>query len=87
MRVRDYLVLFALAALWGASFLFIRIAIAELSPLTLVGARFVVATLGLLLVLLGIFFIGRKTTSQSPAHSHEVQPALEQVSSEERTIS
>jgi len=50
MRVRDYLVLFALAALWGASFLFIRIAVAEISPLTLVGARFVVATLGLLLV-------------------------------------
>ena len=50
MRVREYLVLFALAALWGASFLFIRVAVTELSPLTLVGARFVVATLGLLLV-------------------------------------
>jgi len=50
MRVREYLVLFALAALWGASFLFIRVAVAELSPLVLVGARFVVATLGLLLV-------------------------------------
>lgn len=50
MRVREYLVLFALAVLWGASFLFIRIAVAELSPLTLVGIRFVVATLGLLLV-------------------------------------
>jgi hypothetical protein len=33
------------AALWGASFLFIRVAVAELSPLILVGARFVVATL------------------------------------------
>ncbi len=50
MRVRDYLVLFALAALWGASFLFIRVAVTELSPLTLVGARFIIATLGLLLV-------------------------------------
>lgn len=50
MRVREYLVLFILAALWGASFLFIRVAVAELSPLTLVGARFVIATLGLLLV-------------------------------------
>jgi drug/metabolite transporter (DMT)-like permease len=50
MRVREYLVLFALAALWGASFLFIRIAVAELSPLVLVGARFVVATLGLLVI-------------------------------------
>jgi hypothetical protein len=39
MRAREYLVLFALAACWGASFLFIRVAVAELSPLTLVGAR------------------------------------------------
>jgi drug/metabolite transporter (DMT)-like permease len=50
MRVREYLVLFALAAFWGASFLFIRVAVAELSPLTLVGARFIVGTLGFLLV-------------------------------------
>ncbi len=50
MRVREYLVLFALAALWGASFLFIRVAVTELSPLILVGARFVIATLGLLVV-------------------------------------
>ncbi len=51
MRVREYLMLFALAALWGASFLFIRVAVAELSPLSLVGARFIIATLGLLLFL------------------------------------
>lgn len=50
MKFREYLVLFALAALWGASFLFIRVAVAELSPLVLVGARFVIATPGLLLV-------------------------------------
>jgi drug/metabolite transporter (DMT)-like permease len=50
MRVREYLVLFALAALWGSSFLFIRIAVTELSPLMLVSARFVIATLGLLIV-------------------------------------
>jgi drug/metabolite transporter (DMT)-like permease len=49
MKPKEYLVLFALAALWGASFLFIRVAVAELSPVVLVGARFVVATLGLLL--------------------------------------
>jgi drug/metabolite transporter (DMT)-like permease len=42
---------------------------------------------GLVFVLLGIFLIGRKTASQSPAHSHTVQPVLEQVTSEERTIS
>jgi drug/metabolite transporter (DMT)-like permease len=50
MRVREYLVLFALAAFWGASFLFIRVAVAELSPLSLVGARFIVGALGFLLV-------------------------------------
>ena len=49
MRAREYLVLFALAALWGASFLFIRVAVAELSPLSLVAARFIIAALGLLL--------------------------------------
>jgi len=49
MKAKEYLVLFALAALWGASFLFIRVAVAELSPIVLVGARFVVATIGLLL--------------------------------------
>ncbi len=51
MRIKDYFVLFTLAALWGASFLFIRVAVAELSPLILVGARFIVATFGLLLVI------------------------------------
>ena len=51
MKAKEYLVLFALAALWGASFLFIRIAVTELSPVVLVGARFVVATLGLLLLI------------------------------------
>lgn len=50
MRVKEYLVLFALAALWGASFLFIRVGVAEMSPLTLVGARFIIGTLGLLLI-------------------------------------
>jgi len=43
-------VLFALAALWGASFLFIKVAIADMSPLTLVAVRLVLGSLGLLLV-------------------------------------
>jgi drug/metabolite transporter (DMT)-like permease len=42
---------------------------------------------GLVFVLLGIFLIGRKTSAHSPAHSHTVQPVLEQVTSEERIIS
>lgn len=51
MRLKEYLVLFALAALWGASFLFIKVAIADMTPLTLVAIRLTVATLGLLCVL------------------------------------
>ena len=50
MRTKEYLVLFALAALWGASFLFIKVAIADMTPLTLVAVRLVVGAMGLLLV-------------------------------------
>lgn len=50
MRTREYLVLFILAALWGASFLFIKVAIADMTPLTLVAVRLLVGALGLLLV-------------------------------------
>ena len=48
MKPKEYLVLFALAALWGASFLFIKVAVADMSPLTLVAVRLVFGTLGLL---------------------------------------
>ncbi len=34
MKPKEYLVLFALAALWGASFLFIKVAVQDMSPLT-----------------------------------------------------
>jgi drug/metabolite transporter (DMT)-like permease len=50
MKLKEYLVLFSLAALWGASFLFIKVAIADMSPLTLVAVRLVLGSLGLLLV-------------------------------------
>jgi drug/metabolite transporter (DMT)-like permease len=48
MRVKEVLVLFGLAALWGASFLFIKVAIVDMSPLTLVFIRLVLGALGLL---------------------------------------
>ena len=48
MRFKEYLVLFALAALWGASFLFIKVAVADMTPLTLVGICLTGGTLGLL---------------------------------------
>ncbi len=50
MKPKEYLVLFSLAALWGASFLFIKVAIADMTPLTLVAVRLVLGALGLLLV-------------------------------------
>ncbi len=51
MKPKEYLVLFILAALWGASFLFIKVAIEDMTPLTLVAVRLVLGSLGLLLVL------------------------------------
>lgn len=51
MKLKEYLVLFMLAALWGASFLFIKVAIEDMTPLTLVAVRLVLGSLGLLLVL------------------------------------
>ncbi len=49
MKPKEYLVLFALAALWGASFLFIKVAIVDMTPLTLVTIRLILGALGLLL--------------------------------------
>lgn len=39
VRVKEYAVLFGLALIWGASFLFIKIAVAAVSPATLVFGR------------------------------------------------
>jgi drug/metabolite transporter (DMT)-like permease len=48
MRAQEYGVLFALALIWGASFLFIKIGVEDVSPATLVFGRlaFSVVTLG-----------------------------------------
>lgn len=45
------LLLLVVAGLWGASFLFIRVAVAEWGPVALIGARVLLAGLALLLVL------------------------------------
>jgi len=39
----DWIALLALAGLWGTSFLFIKIAVRQITPLTLVAARFAIA--------------------------------------------
>jgi drug/metabolite transporter (DMT)-like permease len=48
MKQRDIAELIALAAIWGASFLFMRIAVPEFGPLTLTTLRVGIATLCLL---------------------------------------
>src|ERR671921_725489 len=52
MRARYLGVLLLLGAVWGASFLFIKIGVQELSPKTLVALRLIIASL----VLLGVLY-------------------------------
>ncbi len=49
MKLRDLALLFLLAAMWGASFLFIRVAAPALGPLALVDGRVLLAAAALLL--------------------------------------
>lgn len=53
MRPRYLACLLLLGAVWGASFLFIKIGVAELPPVTLVALRLIIAALVLLAVLYG----------------------------------
>ena len=50
MRLRDTLDLLLLAAIWGASFLFMRIAAPEFGPVPLIATRVAVAAAFLLVV-------------------------------------
>ena len=51
MTVADWLALIALSVLWGGSFLFCRIAVAEIPPLTLVFCRVGIAALALHIII------------------------------------
>jgi drug/metabolite transporter (DMT)-like permease len=51
MRIKEWLAFSALGLIWGTSFLWIKIAVAETGPLTLVGLRLLFGFLGLLVVL------------------------------------
>jgi drug/metabolite transporter (DMT)-like permease len=51
MRRRNLVMLLALAAIWGASFLFIKVAVRELSPATLIVGRLGLAALTLALLI------------------------------------
>mgnify|MGYP001113892366 CR=1 FL=1 len=48
MRAKDLGILFVLAAIWGSSYLFIRVAVPTLGPLLVALARVAVAGAGLL---------------------------------------
>jgi drug/metabolite transporter (DMT)-like permease len=50
MRLRENAVLLSLAAIWGASFLFIKIGLQDVSPATLVLGRLIFAVLTLLVI-------------------------------------
>lgn len=60
MRTREYTVLFTLALIWGASFLFIKVAVREMSPTTVVAGRlaFSVLTLALIVAVRPALFRG-----------------------------
>ncbi|HVU70986.1 MAG TPA: DMT family transporter [Ktedonobacteraceae bacterium] len=51
MRTKEYSILFLLAALWGASFLFIKVAVTDMPPLLLVFLRLALGTLGFLVII------------------------------------
>jgi drug/metabolite transporter (DMT)-like permease len=52
MKLKEWLVFTALGAIWGTSFLWIKIAVAETGPIVLVGFRLLFGLLGLLVVML-----------------------------------
>ena len=52
MKMRDTVDLLILSALWGASFLFMRIAVPEFGPVVLAELRVAIASLVLLPVLI-----------------------------------
>lgn len=58
----DYLLLGLLALLWGSSYLFIRIAVAEIPPLTLIAGR----VFGAALLLLVLLRLGRQRLPRAP---------------------
>ena len=51
MELEDYLLLLLLAAMWGASFIFIKIGVGEMNPLFLVFIRSAAATIALVPIL------------------------------------
>ena len=65
MRMRYLGVLLLLGAVWGASFLFIKIGVQEMAPETLVMLRLVIAAVVLLAVLTLSVFSSRSDIQQA----------------------
>lgn len=68
-RSRDLVLLFALSAIWGASFVFIKVAVVTVPPFTVVAARLVIAA-----VLLAAYLYARG--DRLPARLSAWQPML-----------
>ena len=62
MNRRHLVMLLALAAIWGASFMFIKVAVRELTPATLIAGRLGLAALTLALLL--PFVVGTRATAR-----------------------
>src|SRR3954471_14551553 len=62
MRRKNLIMLLGLAAIWGASFMFIKVAVREISPATLIAGRLGLAALTLALLL--PFTVGMRDTAQ-----------------------
>ncbi|MCB0168495.1 MAG: EamA family transporter [Anaerolineae bacterium] len=75
MRLKNFLWLFVLASLWGPSFLFIKVAVQEIPPLTLVVGRVGIAALLLLIILR---MQGRRLPKFGPVWIHFAVMALVQ---------
>ncbi len=65
MSRRSTVMLLALAAIWGASFMFIKVAVREFDPLTLVWLR--VALAAVILVPVALAVVGREAVAQARA--------------------
>lgn len=68
MTAVDLSLLFGLAAIWGASFLFIKVAVLEMSPVMLVSIRLTLAALGLLVIQRALRYVRASDLPSPPLH-------------------
>ena len=65
MRRRHVVMLIALGAIWGASFMFIKVAVRDLEPVTLVWLRILLAATVLVPVAFAV--VGRRAVAETRA--------------------